>query len=189
MKIRLNLATAPTETQRRFVVGTGLLGTLALAGLIWLSLHTYAALHRERDHRAKMAQLTAQIEGLRKQRHNLEEFFGRPETLQVRERAAFFNGLIAQRSFPWTKIFMDLEHILPEGVHVISISPRMVAGRVEVKIVVGAATDETKLKFLRALEGSKDFSRIQLLSEIHPVANPGDTDRVRLELVAWYVSA
>jgi Tfp pilus assembly protein PilN len=122
------------------------------------------------------------------QRAELEKNFGKPDTLQVREGAAFFNGLIAQRSFPWTKIFMDLEHILPEGVHVISISPRMIAGRVEVKIVVGAATDETKLKFLRSLEDSKEFSRVQLLSEVHPAANPGDTDRVRLELLAWYVT-
>jgi Tfp pilus assembly protein PilN len=188
MKIRLNLATAPTETQRRFVLGTGLLGTLALGALIWLSWNTYSAWHRERDHRARMAQLSQQIDDLRRQRRQLEDFFGLPNTLQVRERAAFLNGLIEQRSFPWTKIFMDLEHILPEGVHVISISPRMISGRVEVKIVVGAATDETKLKFLRSLEDSKEFSRIQLLSEVHPAAGPGDTDRVRLELVAWYVT-
>jgi Tfp pilus assembly protein PilN len=189
MRIRLNLATAPADTERRFVVGTGLLGALALVALVGLSLYTYKSWHRERDHRAKMAQLTSQIEDLRKQRRDLEEFFGRPDNMQVREQAAFLNGLIEQRSFPWTKIFMDLEHILPEGVHVISIAPRMINGRVEVKIVVGAASDDTKLKFLRSLEDSTAFSRIQLLSEVHPAANQSDLDRVRLELVAWYVTS
>jgi Tfp pilus assembly protein PilN len=188
MRVRLNLATAPARTQRRFVVGTGVLGALAFVALLSLSWHTYEAWQRDRAHREKMALVQTQLAQLQNQRRALEDFFALPETRQVRDRAEFLNGLIAQRSFPWTKIFMDLEHILPEGVHVISISPRMIAGRVEVKIVVGALSDETKLKFLRALEDAKEFSRIQLMSEIHPAAQAGDQDRVRLELVAWYVT-
>jgi Tfp pilus assembly protein PilN len=186
MKIRLNLATAPSPNQRRFLVGTGLLGTLGVVGLVLLSWQTYTGWHRDRDHRARMAQLNAQMAQLAVERRALEEFFVQSGTLQVRDRAAFLNALIEQRSFPWTKIFMDLEHLLPEGVHVVSIAPRMVGERVEVKLVVGAASDESKLQFLRALEGAREFSRIQLLSEVHPTG-AADVDKVRLELITWYV--
>lgn len=185
MRIRLNLATAPAETNRRFVLGTGALGLIGLAALGVLSWQTYTAWHRDRAHRALMAQLNAQMTQLAHERRGLEEFFTKSETLQLRDRAGFLNGLIEQRSFPWTKMFMDLEHVLPEGVHVVSITQRMISGRVEVKLVVGAASDETKLQFLRALEGSKEFSRIQLLSELHPTGQ-GETDKARLELIAWY---
>ncbi len=188
MKIRLNVATAPALTQRRFVVGTGLLGTLAVAALIFLSWHTYSAWQRERTHRERMSQISAEMTKLLGQRQDLQAFFNRPEMIQTRDRADFVNGLIQQRSFPWTKIFMDLEKVLPEGVHVTAISYRMIAGRVEVKIIVGASSDDAKLKFLRALEDAKEFSRIQLLSEIHPTGQ-GEVDRVRLEIVAWYVTA
>jgi hypothetical protein len=54
-----------------------------------------------------------------------------------------------------------------------------------VKLVVGALSDESKLKFLRALESSKEFSRIQVLAETRP-NRAGETDRVYLELTAWY---
>jgi len=188
MRIRLNMATAPPETQRLFVVSTGLLGTLAIVALALLSWHTYTAWHHERDHRARMAAMDADLARLQQQRRGLEEFFTTSGTVQVRDRAAFLNALIQQRTFPWTRIFMDLEHILPEGVHVISIAPRMIGGRIEVKISVGASSDETKLKFLRAIEESKEFSRIQLNSEIHP-SKPTDADQVRMELVAWYGTA
>jgi len=102
-----------------------------------------------------------------------------------RQRAAYLNGLIQQRAFPWIKIFMDLERILPEGVRVVSIEPKLVGDNVQLKVVVGAATDEGKLNFLKELETSPEFSQIQLLTETRP-ARADQTDRVMLELQALY---
>ena len=45
--------------------------------------------------------------------------------MQRRQRAAYLNSLIQQSAFPWIQIFMDLERILPEGVRVVSIEPKM----------------------------------------------------------------
>lgn len=187
MKIRLNLATSPLESHRRFALSAAVVGTLAIVTLALLTWRAYSVWRADRDYRTRMTRLETDMTQLRRQRHELEEIFSRPESLKLRDRAAFLNGLIEQRSFPWTKIFRDLEHTLPEGVRVVSISPKMAAGRVEVKLVIGAATDEGKLKFLRALESSKEFSRVQLLAETRP-DRPGETDRVMLELVAWYAT-
>jgi Tfp pilus assembly protein PilN len=185
MKVRLNLATSPLESQRRFALGAALLGTVAGVALGLLSWHTYRVWNADRDFRAKMTQQQKTMTGLGHQRQDLEAYFNRPDVLKVRNRSAFLNGLIEQRSFPWTKIFMDLERSLPEGVRVVSIAPKMSAGHVEVRLIVGAATDEGKLKFLRALEASQEFSRIQLLAETRPI-KPEEIDRVILELTAWY---
>ena len=187
MKIRLNLATSPLESNRRFAVGAALVGTVAIGALLLLSWRVYTASRADRDHRVKMAALQRDIAQLHEQRRKLEEFFNQEENRELRDRAAFLNGLIEQRSFPWTKIFMDLERSLPEGVRVISIAPKMNAGRVEVRLAVGAASDEGKLKFLRALEGSRQFSRIQVLAETRP-DRPAESDRVILELLAWYAT-
>jgi hypothetical protein len=54
-----------------------------------------------------------------------------------------------------------------------------------VKLTVGASSDEAKLKFLRALEGSKEFNDIQLLSE-HVPSGIEAGDQTVLELTAWY---
>ena len=185
MKVRLNLATSPLETHRRFALGAALAGTVAVAALVLLSWHVYSVRRAERALRVDLARLEKQMDKLRGDRRNLEDYFNLADSRKMRDRAAFLNGLIEQRGFPWTKIFMDLERSLPDGVRVVSISPKMTEGRVEVKLVIGATSDEGKLKFLRALEASKEFSRIQLLAETRP-NRPEETDRVYLELVAWY---
>lgn len=188
MKVRLNLATSPLESHRRFAVGAALVGTVAGVALVLLFWNTYRVWQADRDHRVKMAQLEEQMGKLRQQRRELEDFFSRPETFKLRDRSAFLNGLIEQRSFPWTRIFMDLEDELPEGVRVVTIAPKMNAGRVEVRLVIGATTDEGKLKFLRTLEKSKAFSRIQVLAETRPVRQD-QPDKVQLELVAWFATS
>jgi Tfp pilus assembly protein PilN len=187
MKVRLNLATSPLENNRRFVLGSLLLGGVAVVALAVLSMSAYGNWNANRNVRTEMADLNRRMHDFREQRKELDEFFKQPDTRRIMDRAAFLNALIEQRSFPWTKMFTDLEHIIPEGVRVVSISPRMNAGRVEVKLNIGAQTDEGKLKLIEALEKSKEFERIQLLSEIRP-SRPEENDRVLLELVAFYTA-
>ncbi len=88
--------------------------------------------------------------------------FLQKDIAELNARAAFINGMIDASSFNWTQMFMDLERILPGGVHVVSIEPKQVRGNVEVKLTVGAASDEAELKFLRALEGSKEFTQVRV---------------------------
>lgn len=187
MKVRLNLATSPLENNRRFALGAVLVGTFAVVALVLLSWRAYSVWRADKALRADRTSLEREMSDLRAERRKLEAYFIQPDVRPLRDRAAFLNALIEQRSFPWTKIFMDLERSLPEGVRVVSISPKMSEGRVEVKIVIGAVSDESKLKFLRALEESKEFSRIQLQAETRP-SRPGEADKVYLELVARYAT-
>jgi len=80
---------------------------------------------------------------------------------------------------------MDLESILPEGVRVVSIEPKLSGDNVQLRFVVGALTDEGKLKFLKTLETSPEFSHIQLLNESN-ATRADQSDRVLLELQAQY---
>jgi Tfp pilus assembly protein PilN len=125
------------------------------------------------------------MQGLRRRRSDLESFFNRPETVQRRELSAFLNGLIAQRAFPWTQIFMDLERNLPDGVRVVSIEPRLADDHLELKLTIGAKTDEGKLRFLRALEDSRSFSDVEVLGETRAGGRSGD-DQVLMALNARY---
>jgi type IV pilus assembly protein PilN len=185
MKVRLNLATSPLESNRRFTVGVSAMGFLALVGLLLLSWHAYSVWRGDKVFRARQGALESQIALLQQQRQTLASFFDQPETVRRRQRAAYLNALIQQRAFPWIKIFMDLERILPEGVRVVSIEPKLAGDNVQLRFVVGAMTDEGKLKFLKALETSPEFSHIQLLNE-STSSRADQTDRVVLELQAQY---
>jgi Tfp pilus assembly protein PilN len=185
MKVRLNLATTPLVSNRRFTLGAGVIGVVAFVSLTFLSHHTYSVWKSDRESRARQAALESQIASLQVEQQNLAHFFQDSDTVKRRQRAAYLNSLIQQRAFPWIKIFMDLEKILPEGSRVVSIEPKLVGDNVQLRFLVGAATDDSKLKFLKSLETSAEFSHIELLSESRP-ARPDQTDRILLELQAQY---
>src|SRR5438034_1264280 len=92
------------------------------------------------------------------------------------------------KSFNWTNMFMDLEKILPIGVHVISIESKQVNGQASVKLTIGAASDEAKGKFLHALEQSNVFSHLQLIN-VRPPSRQTAGDQVELELTVIYSRA
>ena len=185
MKVRLNLSTSPLESNRRFTLGASVVGTIAVLVLLVLSYRTYSAWKNDKDLSVRQDALEMQIASLKQQRQSLSVFFENAGTVQRRQRAAYLNSLIQQRAFPWIKIFMDLERILPVGVRVVSIEPKLQGDSLQLTFLVGALSDESKLKFLKALEQSPEFSHIELLSETRP-ERAEQSDRVMLSLTAEY---
>jgi Tfp pilus assembly protein PilN len=186
MKLRLNLATRPLENKRPFLALAGVLGTVGILLFLLLSHGAYKSWRANRDLRVEIARWETEIRANKERQANLQEYFHSAQAQQVLDRAAFLNSLIGQRSFPWTKIFMDLEKILPAGVRVVNISPRLVNGKAQVEITVGAATDEGKIKFIEALEKSPAFSNVQVQGERHSDQVTPSSDRITLELTALY---
>ena len=185
MKVRLNLATSSLESSRRFAAGAAVVGGLGVLAMCLLAWHAASVWRANAASMAEQQQLEADMTQLRAQRAEIEAFFNQPQNVQRRDRAAFLNGLIARRAFPWINVFMALERSLPAGVRVVSIEPRLVEGHLELRFAIGAASDEGKLNFLKALEGSPEFSQIEVLSETRS-AKPADTDRVLVSLEARY---
>jgi Tfp pilus assembly protein PilN len=185
MKVRLNLATSPLEKNRRFIVFSTVIGSVGLLTMALLSWNVYSVRRANTAIRLEQARMESDLQELRRRRSELESFFNRPETVQRRELSSFLNGLIAQRAFPWTQIFTDLERSLPDGVRVVSIEPRLAEDHLELRLIIGAKTDEGKLKFLKALEDSHAFSNIEVLGENRTGGKSGD-DQVMMNLNARY---
>jgi Tfp pilus assembly protein PilN len=185
MKLRLNLSTAPRENKRPFIAAAALIGTIAVVALLILSHAAFKSWHANRDMRVQIARLESVIRTNQQKQSALEAYFQTPGAQQVMDRSAFLNSLIGQRSFPWTKIFMDLEQTLPPGVRIVTISPRLDSGRAEVTLTVGASSDEARIKFLEALERSKVFSKVQVRAEHRP-EQAGGADKIILDLSVWY---
>jgi type IV pilus assembly protein PilN len=186
MRARLNLATKPLETHRKFIAGSGLLGFVAAIVFLTLGWHVYQARKANAEMRAKSAEIQKHVQEFEQQRASLERFFNLEENRNLHERAAFINNLIDARSFNWTLMFMDLEKVLPAGVRVVSIEPKQEKGRIEVKFIIGAVSDEAKLKFLKALEDSKTFTHVELVGEHHPSSGTS-MDQIVVELSAEYL--
>ena len=188
MKVALNLATSPLQTHRKFLVFSGVAGTLAALVFLALGWHVYTVLQSQASIRARSEQVHQEISDLMRQRSDLQLFFAQEQNARLADRSAFLNSLIDEQSLNWTQMFMDLEKILPNGVRVVSVQPRSEKGRVEVKLRIGAINDEAKLKFLRQLEGSPVFREVRELSDVANDPQPGAlaSDRLQVELTVVY---
>jgi len=188
MKVRLNLATNPLQTHRKFLAGAGLIGVFA--GIVFLALgwHVYSVRKSNEALRARAAAIRQEMIGLMAQRDELESFFKEPQNARLNERSTFLNSLIDEQSLNWTQMFMDMEKIMPIGVRLVSIEPKHEKGQVKVTLQIGAISDEAKLKFLRALENSPAFKEVREDHEntVDPQANSGDLDRLQVQLTVLY---
>jgi Tfp pilus assembly protein PilN len=189
MKVRLNVATNPLQTHRKFFATAVLIG--AIAGIVVLSLgwHVYAVRKSNQVLRARTDEVRQEMVGLLRQRAELENFFKEDQNAKLAERSTFLNSLIDEQSLNWTQMFMDLEKILPTGVRVLSIEQVHDKGHVRVNLHVGAVNDEAKLRFLRALEDSAEFKDVRESGEIATEPQPGgaDLDHLQIQLTAVYV--
>jgi len=185
MKLRLNLSTTPLENKRPFLAATAALGLVGILTFLLLSHAAYTSWRSNRELRSEISRWESEIRTNKQKQVALEAYFQTPAAREVLDRAGFLNSLIGQRSFPWTKIFMDLERTLPPGVRVIKISPKLDNGRAIVELTVGAQSDEAKIKFLQALEKSKVFSDIRVKNDRY-VDQQGVPDRLTVDLTAWY---
>jgi type IV pilus assembly protein PilN len=187
MRVRLNVATRVLETHRRFLASAGL--TAVIAGLVFLGLgwHVYNARKVDAEFRARSEKTRREMAKLETQRSELDRYFHQKDIADLHDRAAFINTVIDARSFNWTLMFMDLEHILPGGVRMISIEPKQTGGHVEVKLSVGATSDEAELKFLHSLEESKQFTDIRVVAEHTPTGTGSQAgDQKVVDLTAVY---
>jgi Tfp pilus assembly protein PilN len=184
MYVRLNLATRPLISHRRFLAGSaalGVLGLLLLAGLGW---RFYVLRKAEEDFRVRSSKVQKEMAAVTEQRNELEQYFGQQQAAGFQERAKFVVGVLQSRSINWTQMFMDLEKTLPPGVHVLHIDPKLDKGIVSVHFIVGATNQEAKLKLLKAFEDSPSFAHVELISE-RAATQPG-VDPLTIEFEAEY---
>lgn len=187
MRIELNLASRPTENRRRFVVlaGTGIGILLALAIFQGAMYGRRWGSGRQSERRA--AEIQAEIQRLDQQQNALDQSLRRPEAARVFDASYFLNGLILQKSFSWTQLFMDLEKLVPYNVQVTSIHPSVVeANRIELDLLVAGKSTDDLLEFVRRLERSEKFGTPTVRTEAPP--EPGQpSSTARLSVTVGYV--
>jgi type IV pilus assembly protein PilN len=187
MRIEINLATQPYEDSRRFWTswGTALaLLALATALLGYMAVSGFLQASRER---AKIADLQRGIDAYDQEKSRAETMLSLPENRMVRDRSRFLNDLFQRKAFSWTRVFEDLERVMPAHLHVVSIHPDMSTdNNLEIKLVVAGESREQALDLVRKMEGSKRFKQTQIESERSEI-EPANGDRVRFDISALYI--
>src|SRR5215468_965703 len=156
MRIDINLATQPYEDARQFWTywGTGVaLLSLATMLLAFLSVTRLINANRERKEIAEMQAVIARFD---QEKTKAEATLNQPQNRVTRDRSRFLNSLFTRKAFSWTRLFEDLERVMPAHLHVVSISPDISKdNNIELKLVVGGDTRDQALDLVRKMEGSR----------------------------------
>lgn len=176
MRTSINLATQPYQSVSRFMMQwTAILGSLViLAG--FLGYLAYSRWHNYRVMSANIAreqQTLADYEG--KQTQDLA-ILNKAENHDVRERSDYINGLILRKEVSWTKIFVDLEKMMPPHLRVLSLSPQIDQDKLLINMALGGDSRDRAAELVRRMESSKTFRSAQIISE-NEGESGGDTSR------------
>lgn len=194
MRIDINLASQQYEDSRRFWTywGTGLaLLILLTALLVFMAATGFERAGRDRQ---QIAKLESEIAAYDQERSQAEALLNQPQNRVLREQSQFFNALFEQKSFSWTRVFEDLERVMPAHLHVVSIRPDLAEdNNLKIKLVVGGDSREQALDLVRKMEDSNHFKETRINSEKTMENNAGamsaNVDRVQFEIEASYTPA
>jgi type IV pilus assembly protein PilN len=172
VNIQINLASQPFRRDRPVVAATAILSAILMA---LLGVQIYLAVnerHELRDVRRELDRLNREISRVAAQQVELEKVQRKPENAQVLDVSLFLNSLIYHKAISWTRIFADLEEVLPHNVRLISVRP-YITGRNQVilEMLVGSEQTEPLLQLLMRLESSEQFGTTQLSSRMPPSQN------------------
>ncbi|HKC01050.1 MAG TPA: hypothetical protein VKD23_19865 [Terriglobales bacterium] len=166
MRLDINLATRPYEDAREFWVrwglGVGLLGVLTLA-LLGLAVRGWTNAGRDRQN---IAQLQSQITERDRERATAQAFLEMSVNRSTRDQSQFLNGLIQRKAFSWTRVFEDLERVMPVNLHVVSLRPELnEQSQMQLDMKVAGDTRAAAVELVHRMEGSTHFQGAQLVSE------------------------
>jgi type IV pilus assembly protein PilN len=166
MRLDINLATRPYEDAREFWarwgIGVGLLGLLT-AVLLGFAVLGWVKAGRDRQ---AIRHLEEQIADRDRERAAAEQLLALDANRSTRDQSQFLNELIQRKSFSWTRVFEDLEKVMPSSLHVVSLKPELnEQNQLELEMKVAADNRAGAVDLVHRMEGSKHFQGAQLVQE------------------------
>ena len=174
IRVPINLASEPFRRDRPVLVG---LSALAIATALLLGIQAMRIVserHEAAATRVEINRLSARIRTIDAEQNRLNATLRKPENAAVLERSVFLNTLIERKAISWTRIFADLEKVMPYNVRLVSVRLPDVNTQNEVLLdmFVGAKEVPPVLEFLKRLEASPQFGPTSVLNS----APPSQTD-------------
>ncbi|MBV9574596.1 MAG: hypothetical protein JOY93_11125 [Acidobacteriales bacterium] len=187
MRVEINLASRVYEDAGRFWLRWG--SAVAALGILTLVLAYFAVAGwlTARKDRDLIRQSQQQIQLRDQERARAEVLLNLPQNSSTRDRSQFLNDLFQRKAFSWTRVFEDLERVMPPRLHVVSIHPEMAANnQLAIKLVVAGDTRERAQELVRKMEESPRFHETAIDQEMEaPSTTTGD--RVMFDISALYV--
>ncbi len=166
MRIHINLASNPYEVAREYarrlaalIVALGVV-TIGLVGYIFYQRsHTGAVNH---EIRVAQRELTA-LDG---EKVAALTVLNQPQNREIADQSQFLNSLFARKALSWTKVFTEMERLMPPDIHVVSMKPEFNRdNQLVLHVVVATNTREKAVELVKRMEKSPHFRAPQVEAE------------------------
>jgi hypothetical protein len=174
----LNLASQPFRRERAqnaaYVLIAGVLAC-TLAVLVILILHARAG---AADLRRVIEAETRELHRQQREEAQFSGVLGRPENADVFSTSVFLNELIARRAVSWTRVFKDLETVMPNNVRLLAIRLPQIptedasgTNHLQLDMSVGTDRPEAVIDLLKRLQQSSLFGAAAVVTQQPPTQN------------------
>lgn len=169
MKIQINLSSEPFRRDRPWIVATVALSSLLLVTLVALTYLAFTGREEGIEARIEVNKAREQLAALTAQSNALQQQLYRPENAEVIERSVFLNQLLLRKGISWTRIFGDLEKVLPGKVRVIQVRPQ-ITSRNDVYLEMDVASESAApvITMLERMEASEQFGATHVATWLPP---------------------
>ena len=190
MRININLASNPYEAAREYTRRMGLL--VAALALLAVGLLGYILYQRSqtRDIDREISQAHHEIEALNAEKVQAQTILNQPQNRDVVEQSQFLNNLFARKALSWTRVFTEMERLMPPNIHVVSMKPEFNRdNQLVLHVVVVTAARDKAVELVKRMEKSPHFRAPQV--EAESAVNEGSGGAVggntQFDIAAVYV--
>ncbi|HVP56442.1 MAG TPA: hypothetical protein VMU45_15730 [Candidatus Eisenbacteria bacterium] len=190
MRININLASNPYEAAREYTRRMGvLLAALAVltVGLLGFILHQ----------RAQTRDVDQQITAARQEMASLDEekakalaILNQPQNRDVADQSQFLNNLFARKALSWTRVFTEMEKMMPPNIHVVSMKPEFNRqNQLVLHVLVATSERDKAVELVKRMEKSPHFRTPQVEAEnALALGNAGPAGgNIQFDIAAVYV--
>ncbi|HEY6989854.1 MAG TPA: hypothetical protein VH369_15775 [Bryobacteraceae bacterium] len=175
---QINLASQPFRAERALtallagVCAVLLVSLLTLTGLILHARSEAVGLRRQLD------TASTTLKKLQREQTRFSAVLSKPQNADVFATSVFLNEIIARRGLSWTRVFKDLETVIPPNMRLLGLRlPQTAAdegtgaNRVQLDMNVGTTQPEAVIGLLNHLKQSKLFGAAELVNQTPPTQN------------------
>lgn len=159
MRVPINLSTEPFRHDRAKTV-FAVVSSLALLALLGVQVFLILGERSNAaENRAAVDKLQSQLQALTAEQNRVDDSLRQPKNAEVLQQSVLLNALVQRKAISWTRLFSDLEGVLPGNVRLIQVRLPQINTRNEVTLdmEVGTQQPTAAIEFLTRLQNSPLF--------------------------------
>jgi type IV pilus assembly protein PilN len=145
-----------------------------------------------RDVNHQIADVKRELASLDAEKAQAQAILNKPANRSVADRSQFLNELFARKALSWTRVFSEMERIMPPNIHVVSMKPDYAPdNELLLHMVVATDSRDRAVELVRRMEKSNHFRQPQVVAEAVLNNSQGDQSgvggNIQFDIAAIYL--